>query len=81
MRSGPAAEALQLGQDAISLLDHHHQPVPLELLRQTADAALTSGDGPAGETLLDRAVKQAESGDEEAGPLDRARVIAGKPAT
>ena len=29
LRSGPAAEALQLGQDAISLLDHHHQPVPL----------------------------------------------------
>ena len=65
LRSGPAAEAFQLGQDAISLLDRHHQPVPLSLLRQTADAALTSGDGQAGEALLDRAVQQAESGDEQ----------------
>lgn len=76
MRSGPAAEAFQLGQDAIRLLDQHHQPVPLELLRRTADAALTSGDGHAGEALLERAARQAESGEEQGtGPLDRARVI------
>ncbi len=76
LRSGPAAEAFRLGQEAISLLDRHHQPVPLQLLRRTADAALTSGDGHAGEALLDRAAEQAESGEEHGtGPLDRARVI------
>jgi tetratricopeptide (TPR) repeat protein len=77
LRSGPAAAASQLGQDAISLLDQHHHPVPLELLRQTADAALTSGDGDTGGALLERAARQAESGEEQGtGPLDRARVIA-----
>ena len=77
LRAGPAAAAARLGQDAIDLLDRHAQPVPLDLLRRTADAALTSGDGPAGEALLDRAVQQAEAGDEHgAGPVDRARVIA-----
>ena len=56
--------------------------MPLDLLRQTADAALTSGDGEAGEALLDRAVQQAEAGDEQgAGPLDQARVIAEQAAT
>jgi tetratricopeptide (TPR) repeat protein len=76
LRAGPAADAFGLGKDAIGLLDHHRRPVPLELLRQTADAALTSGDGQAGEALLNRAVKQAETGDEQAtGPLDRARVL------
>ena len=46
-------------------------------LRQTADAALTSGDGQAGEALLDRAMRQAETaGGAGAGPLDRAGVIA-----
>ena len=77
LRSGPAAEAFRLGQDAIGLLDRHGQPVPLDLLRQSADAALTSGDGQAGEALLNRAVQQVEAGDEQGtGPLDQARVIA-----
>ncbi|HEV3293370.1 MAG TPA: CHAT domain-containing protein, partial [Streptosporangiaceae bacterium] len=77
LRAGPAAGAARLGQDAIHLLDRHGQLVPLELLRRTADATLTSGDGKTGEALLDRAVQQAEAGDEHgAGPLDRARVIA-----
>ena len=76
LRGGPAAAASRLGQDAIGLLDQHGRAVPLELLRRTADAALTSGDGETGEALLDRAVQQAEAGDEQgAGPLDQARVI------
>ena len=77
LRDGPAATAFRLGRDAISLLDRHHQPVPLTLLRQTAAAALTSGDGPVGQELLDRAMRQSETGNEEGtSPLDRARVIA-----
>ena len=65
LRSGPAADAFRLGQDAIGLLDRHGRAVPLDLLRRSADAALTSGDGEAGEALLDRAVQQAEAGDEQ----------------
>lgn len=77
LRGGPTAGAARLGQDAIDLLDRHGQAVPLALLRQTAAAALTGGDGPAGEALLDRTVQQAEAGDEHGtSPLDRARVIA-----
>ena len=77
LRSGPAADAAQLGQDAIELLDRHGRAVPLDLLRHAADAALTSGDGEAGEAMLDRAVQQAEAGDEQGtDPLDQARVIA-----
>ena len=74
---GPAAGAFRLGQDAIGLLDRHGMPVPLELLRQTANAAVTSGDGETGEALLGRAVEQAEAeGAEGADPLGQARVIA-----
>ena len=76
LRSGPAADASRLGQDAVELLDRHSQAVPLALLRRSADAALTSGDGETGEALLNRAVQQAEAGDGETGPLDQARVIA-----
>ena len=76
LRRGPAADAFRLGQDAIGLLDRHGRAVPLDLLRRSADAALTSGDGEAGEALLDRAVRQAEAGDEQGtDPLDQARVI------
>jgi tetratricopeptide (TPR) repeat protein len=76
LRSGPAAEAARLGQEAIGLLDRHGHLVPLDLLRQAASAALTSGDGQAGEALLDRAMRQAETaGEERADPLDQARVI------
>ena len=74
---GPAAGAFRLGQDAIGLLDRHGRPVPLGLLRQTANAAVTSGDGETGEALLRRAVEQAEAeGAEGADPLGQARVIA-----
>ena len=77
LRAGPAADAFRLGQDAIELLDRHGRAVPLDLLRRSADAALTSGDGQAGEALLNRAAQQAEAGDEQGtGPLDQARVIA-----
>ena len=78
LRDGPAAGAFRLGLDAIGLLDRHGRPVPLELLRQTADAAITSGDGAVGEALFGRAVEQAEAEGEEEGadPLGRARVIA-----
>ena len=77
LRSGPAAGASRLGRDAIDLLDRHGRAVPLELLRWSADAALTSGDGEAGEALLNRAVQQAEAGDEQGtDTLDQARVIA-----
>jgi tetratricopeptide (TPR) repeat protein len=72
---GPAAAAFELGRNAIALLDRHSRRVPLQLLRQAAGAALTSGDGPAGEALLTRAARQAESGDEETSPLDKARVL------
>ena len=76
LRRGPAAEASRLGQDAIRLLDQHGQAVPLTLLRESADAALTSGDGARGEALLNRAVRQVEAGAEGTGPLDHARVLA-----
>ena len=76
LRSGPAAQAYRLGQDAINLLDRHSQAVPLSLLRQAADAALISGDGPAGEALLNRAAQAADADDENGSdPLDRARVM------
>ena len=76
LRNGPAADASRLGRDAIELLDRHGRTVPLILLRRSADAAFTSGDGAAGEALLDRAVQQAEAGDEQGtDPLDQARVI------
>ena len=77
LRVGPAAEAFRLGQDAVGLLDRHSRAVPLDLLRQTAAAALTSGDGDAGEALLNRAVQQAQAGgQEETSQFDQARVIA-----
>jgi tetratricopeptide (TPR) repeat protein len=76
LRSGPAAYAFRLGQEAIGLLDRHGHVVPLLLLRQAAQAALTSGDGQAGEALLDRAMRQAETaGQEQADRLGQARVI------
>ncbi|HZB31527.1 MAG TPA: CHAT domain-containing protein [Streptosporangiaceae bacterium] len=77
LRGGPAADASRLGQDAVDLLDRHGLAVPVDLLRQSADAAFTSGDGEAGEALLDRAAQQAQSGNEHGtSPLDQARVIA-----
>ncbi|HEU5159996.1 MAG TPA: CHAT domain-containing protein [Streptosporangiaceae bacterium] len=77
LRSGPAADAFRLGRDAIDLLDRHGSAVPLDLLRMSADAAFTSGDGEAGEALLNRAAQQVAAGDEHGiSQLDQARVIA-----
>ena len=76
LRGGPAADAFRLGQDAIELLDRHSRAVPISLLREAADAALTSGDGASGEALLDRAMRQVETGDPDGGDsLDQARVM------
>jgi len=76
LRSGRAQDAARLGQDAIALLDRHNHAVPLFLLRQTADATLTSGDGDTGEALLERAMRYVESGGQQGiDPLDRARVL------
>ncbi|WP_239163845.1 tetratricopeptide repeat protein [Actinoplanes lobatus] len=75
--SGPAAQALALGQAAISILDRHDSPVPALLLRQVANAAQVNGDGDAATSLFDRAVKQAIAEGAKADPLEHARVIAG----
>jgi tetratricopeptide (TPR) repeat protein len=77
LRNGPAADALQLGEEAVGLLDRHDQAVTLDLLRAAAEAALTSGDGGKGDALLERAIRQAEAVDQEEAvdPLDRARVV------
>jgi tetratricopeptide (TPR) repeat protein len=76
LRGGRAEEASLLGRNAIALLARHHHTVPLLLLRQTADAALTSGDGDTGEALLQQAMEQLESGDQSGiDPLDHARVL------
>jgi tetratricopeptide (TPR) repeat protein/CHAT domain-containing protein len=75
LRSGPAAEAYRLGEEAIALLDGHDRAIPLDLLRHAANAALASGDGSAGEELLGRAMQQTETSAPGIGPLDRARVI------
>ncbi|MEV0104102.1 tetratricopeptide repeat protein, partial [Nocardia sp. NPDC050789] len=73
LRAGPAEDAATLGKDAIALLDRHHQPAPLPLLRLTAEAALTSGAADTGEALLDRALHTAaDVGDN----LEPARVMA-----
>jgi tetratricopeptide (TPR) repeat protein len=76
LRTGPAADAFALGQEAVKLLDRHGHAVPLALLRQSADAALTSGDGPAGGALLGRAAEQAQArGGQSTSLVDQARVI------
>ncbi|WP_372673150.1 CHAT domain-containing protein, partial [Amycolatopsis kentuckyensis] len=75
LRTGPAADAAALGGEAIALLDQHNHAVPLHLLRMVADAVLTSGDGPTGHALLDRAMRIATA-DDHGDPVERARVFA-----
>ncbi|TCB97234.1 tetratricopeptide repeat protein [Micromonospora zingiberis] len=75
LRSGPAADALHLGQEAIALLDRHQHPVPVLLLRRVADAARTSGDGDTSGQLFTRAVQQVQV-DDSVPTIDRARVTA-----
>jgi tetratricopeptide (TPR) repeat protein len=74
LRDGPARDAFDLGRQAVETLSRHGLPAPVGLLRDVADAAFTAGHGEAGEDLLNRAVRQAESGDQEPGPLELARV-------
>jgi tetratricopeptide (TPR) repeat protein len=75
LRDGPATTAAAFARQAITLLDSHHWPVPLDLLRQAAGAVITSGDGPQGEALLARAATRAEAAGENSDPLGRASVM------
>ncbi|MFI6079118.1 tetratricopeptide repeat protein [Actinoplanes sp. NPDC051343] len=72
LTAGPAAAALQFGHSAIALLDQHHRPVSVTLLRQVANAAKLSGDGETAGQIFARATQQAL----EADPVDLARVTA-----
>ncbi|MEU1782765.1 CHAT domain-containing protein, partial [Streptomyces abikoensis] len=75
LRQGPASTAAELGHHAIALLDRHHHPVPLTLLRAVADAAATSGDGNCADTLLHRAVQQIRTNQQHTDPADHAAVL------
>ncbi|WP_030395560.1 CHAT domain-containing protein [Kitasatospora purpeofusca] len=75
LRRGPASAAAALGQRAIALLDRHHHPVPLPLLRAVADAAVTSGDGERADTLLHRAVQQIQTDPQHTDPANHAAVL------
>ncbi|GGN33850.1 tetratricopeptide (TPR) repeat protein [Actinoplanes campanulatus] len=77
LRTGPAVEAFEFGEAAIDLLDRHRHPVPVNLLRFTADAARVSGDGEAAGRLLTRAVEQTRDGGADEDMLvGQARVLA-----
>jgi tetratricopeptide (TPR) repeat protein len=56
LTGGPAEAAASLGQAAIALLDAQQRAVPWRLLRATAQAAATGGDGPAADRLIARGV-------------------------
>ncbi|WP_229794648.1 tetratricopeptide repeat protein [Actinoplanes campanulatus] len=73
--AGPAEQALMLGQQSIAILDRHVTPVPLLLLRRTAEAAQTTGEGDTAARLYDRAMKQATDSAAATDPLEQARVI------
>ena len=77
---GHASHASRLGQDAVTLLDTHHRAVPLSLLRATASASLTDGDGATGQALLERAVTRnvasTDAADPDEDPLEIARALA-----
>ncbi|MFC9261326.1 CHAT domain-containing protein [Streptomyces hydrogenans] len=75
LRKGPASAAAELGDHAIALLDRHHHPVPLTLLRAVADAAVTSGDGDRADALLHRAVQQVRANQQHTDPADHAAVL------
>ncbi|MFD7411636.1 CHAT domain-containing protein, partial [Kitasatospora purpeofusca] len=75
LHEGSASVAAELGHHAIALLDRHHHPVPLSLLRVVAEAAATRGDGYRADTLLHRAVQQIQSSRQHTGPADHAAVL------
>jgi tetratricopeptide (TPR) repeat protein len=57
LRGGSAKNAAAVGQAAIELLDARQRTVPWRLLRATAQAAETSGDGSTADTLIARGVQ------------------------
>ncbi|MEV0537661.1 CHAT domain-containing protein [Kitasatospora sp. NPDC050463] len=75
LHEGSASAAAALGQRAIDLLDRHHHPVPLHLLRAVAEAAATRGDGDRADALLDRAVRQIQADPQHTDPADHAAVL------
>ncbi|MEW1577399.1 CHAT domain-containing protein, partial [Streptomyces microflavus] len=75
LRQGPASTAAELGNHAITLLDHHRHQVPLTLLRAVADAAVTSGDGDRADALLHRAVQQSQTSDGQTNLVGHAAVL------
>lgn len=56
LTGGSAEAAANLGQAAIELLDAQQRTVPWRLLRATAQAAATRGDGPTADLLIARGV-------------------------
>jgi tetratricopeptide (TPR) repeat protein len=54
---GPAKDADDLGRKAIQLLDAQQRAAPWRLLRVTAEAAATSGDGETADGLIARGVE------------------------
>ncbi|MBW6439963.1 CHAT domain-containing protein [Actinoplanes hulinensis] len=78
LRTGRASDALDLGQEAVALLDRCAMPVPVSLLRHVADAALAGGHGDIGDALLERAAANgvgAEEASSDEGRLEDARVL------
>ncbi|MFD7417709.1 CHAT domain-containing protein, partial [Kitasatospora purpeofusca] len=75
LRRGPASAAAALGHHAIALLDRHHHPVPLTLLRVVALAAVTRGEGERADTLLHRAVQQIQTDAQHTDPAEHAAVL------
>ncbi|GGN06478.1 tetratricopeptide (TPR) repeat protein [Actinoplanes campanulatus] len=78
LRTGRASDALDLGQEAVALLDRCAMPVPVSLLRHVADAALAGGHGDIGDALLERAAANGDGAEEASSDEDRledARVL------
>ncbi|BAJ27690.1 MULTISPECIES: CHAT domain-containing protein [Kitasatospora] len=75
LQEGSASAASELGQRTIALLDRHHHPVPLHLLRAVADATVTGGDGERADALLDRAIRQIETSGQQTDPAEHAAVL------
>ena len=70
LNEGPAAAAADFGQAAVRLLDARQVPAPWRLLSETAQAASTSGDGTAADTLLERGYAALEAQRASGAPVD-----------